>query len=923
MTVRKGTSVTEHEGRERGRGWTRISILTVGVLLVVGGIFGGLASTALAGHVNPVPSVRSPHDGHRLSARPALVKLYLGSARLVGARLNGRHIEDDLGRGRRAAPCVGTPVALTRGATCKLRASPSHGLRYGVNVLKARFKRHHHLRVRTVHFRVARHRPLAAAGRDQYVVPGSRVRLNGRASLMPPWLRQRLVRSGRRYRWHLVHAPGASHGKLTGAHTPTPSIKVKRHGKYKVRLNVTAPGGRTGSDSVTVWSANQGAQGSDSAPLVGVDTMATEGGQQGVELHTYRSDTGVPNCPKDIYSSLGFSCFYPDPGQGHEWVQLLVLNRQDLSLVANKPFYCNQATRTPKEYDFDTNLGSASCIKPLFDYVTSLNDNVLVIAVNQPGDGTNKKEQPPVGIGAALSGGYSEGDRTLNLGIGATRWLDAIRNGQDLPPAVRGTFSAIGVPGWKTGGISKLPQDPGSWDPRGSGRLETNIAVNNLARYAPFDPVDDDEAHSPLVKVLTKQSTPWPTATAGQAAALSAIGASDRVGLTSDPRAFYYTAKPTEDWAADLTAIDRLRYTDLGPSPGFTQDDFNWAQDELHREVFWITKVNTYVNALAMPYDGASKTLWSDFQKDVSDIVNTETSNGAGAKVWAGAKAVFEGLVDLIPGAGTAYKWSEGAVFAAEAIVAVYHTGVDFAELGGEPADSGFQTEAAELGKKLGDRLDEAETEIRVRFRNIIVADYGKLKTVALCSTSSSGCDDTQPGWSLTNNGVANMQTVLKMGLQREIFTELVPAKFPLALGLTPVTQSYVGSGLDASNWCQPVPPFEQTTATYLWPSVDWSYWRNVDPSERPSGNTTITPIVLTAGDPGLFATWKAASWTVFGRMFDPIDPSGNFDKGGLAINEAQFMTSKYGVTPGAARTEHFEYAPDASFPKGCHWRGT
>jgi len=914
-----------NEGMERRSRWAGIPTVVVAVL-AAGATFAGSASPALAGHVNRKPSVRAPRDGQKLPARPSLVKLYMGSAKLAQASLNGRRIEDDL-KGRRggsAAPCVGVPVALSRGVACKLRASPSHGLRYGKNVLKARFKRHHNVRVRRVHFRVGHHRPLAAAGRNTFSVPGSRVRLSGRASLMPSAMRRRNARSakhpGLSYRWRLVHTPRGSHGKLTRARTATPVLRLGAHGRYKVRLTVTDPAGRTGTDSVTVHSANQGSQGSDTAPLVGVDTMATVGGQQGVELDTYRGDIGVPNCPHDIYSNGAFSCFYPDPGQGHEWAQILVLNRQDLSVVANKPFYCNQATQHPQEYDFYVSDPSAAiqCAVTVANYINSLNDNALVIVANQPGDGTNKQEQPPVGLGAILTGGFKLGDRELNLGINAAGWFNAPDHGQHLPQAVRGTFSAIGVPGWKTGGISKLSQDPGSW---GAGRMQTHIAVNNLARYAPFDPVTDDEAGSPLIKVLTQDPKPWPTATGTQAAAFSAI--SDKVGMTSDPRGFYYSAKPTEEWAADLTGIDRLRYTDLGTSPGFTEADFTWAQDELHQEVFWITKVNSYVNALAMPYEGASKTLWSDFADDVNKIVNTQTSNGTGAKVWAGAKAVFEGLVDLIPGAGAAFKWSEGAVFAAEAIVATYHAGVDIAEVAGEPADGGFESDAADLGKKLADRLDAAETEIRVRFRNVIVADYGKLRTVALCSTSSAACDDPQHGWNLTNNNVTNMETVLKMGLQREIYTELVPAKFPLALGLTPVTQSYVEGGLDAYKWCKPIPPFEHTTGLYQWPSVDWDYWKDIDYTERPTRAATITPIVLTAGDPGLFGTWKAASWTVFGRMFDSIDPSGDFNKGGLAIPETEFMADSYKITAGQRNTDHFEYAPNASFPSGCHWEGT
>jgi hypothetical protein len=900
-------------GKEAMPGRTRLLILALAAL-VLGGMFCGLASQALARPHGPSPSVLSPRDGHRLPARPAMVKLYLGSAKLMGARLNGRKIENDLGRGHRMAPCVGTPVALTRGALCKLRTSPSHGLRYGANELRMRLKRHGKVRVRTVHFRVGHHRPLAAAGRDRYAVPGSRVRLNGRASLTPSAQRQH-ARFGKHaplsYRWRLVHAPRGSHGRITGAHTATPNLKLGRHGAYRVRLTVTGPGGRTGADSVVVRSENQGAQGADATPLVGVDTMATEGGKQGVELQTYRSDAGLPNCPQDIYSNGTFSCFYPDPGQGHEWVQLLVLNREDLSVFANKAFDCQQATQIPKERDFLSNPASLNCVVGLASYIDGLQDDKLVIAVNQPGDGTNKQEQPPVGLGALLSGEFQSNGRSVGgLGIDATGWIDAVRNGQDLPPAVRGTLSAIGVPGWKDGGAWNLSQDPGSW---GTGRLQTNIAVNNAVRYAPFEPATNDQTHSPLVKVLTQKPTPWPTATANQAAAFSAIG--KRVGLTDDPRAFYYTAA-NENWAADLTAINALQPRDF---PSLDPADFSWAQTQLGTEVFWITKVDKYVGALAEPYETTQKTVWASFG-EVTANVNNATSNGTSAKVWAGAKDVFESLVDLIPGAGTAFKWSEGAVFAAETLVAVYHTGMDFAELGGEPADSGFQVDAAKLGDNLTTRLNEAEEEIRVRFFNIIVADYGKLRTVALCSAAIDGCDNSQSGWSFTKNGIANMEKFLKMGFQRDLYTELVPAKYPLALGLTPVSQNRASDARDhAGKFCGPISPFTGSTGVYLWSTVERNYWRTRVSGEPPS-IWAFTPVVLTTGDPGFFGTWEVANWTVFGRMFDSIDPGGDFLKGGLGMDEAKFFVDHY-PSKYPKQSDHFSYWPETSLGNDkCGW---
>ena len=57
-------------------------------------------------------------------------------------------------------------------------------------------------------------------------------------------------------------------------------------------------------------------------------------------LHTYRNANGasaLPGCPDTVPDPMdkGDSCFYADPSNGTQWVQVLVLQRSDLSLVSN------------------------------------------------------------------------------------------------------------------------------------------------------------------------------------------------------------------------------------------------------------------------------------------------------------------------------------------------------------------------------------------------------------------------------------------------------------------------------------------------------------------------------------------------------------------------------------------------------------
>jgi hypothetical protein len=67
------------------------------VLFALGAVAGALASQTVARRTGrPVPSVLTPRDGHRVTARPIAIRVQLGGARLVGAKLNRRGILSQL-----------------------------------------------------------------------------------------------------------------------------------------------------------------------------------------------------------------------------------------------------------------------------------------------------------------------------------------------------------------------------------------------------------------------------------------------------------------------------------------------------------------------------------------------------------------------------------------------------------------------------------------------------------------------------------------------------------------------------------------------------------------------------------------------------------------------------------------------------------
>lgn len=406
------------QGMERRKRWGRVPILAVAAV-AVGATLGLSSPPALAGRVSPKPSVRAPREGQRLPARPALLKLYMGTAKFAGARLNGRHVGDDflLGRPAKGDGCP-RDVRSTRGRTCRLRASPSHGLRYGANVLRARFKRHKSVSVRKIRFRVARNRPLAAAGRDgKYGDPGQRIHLNGRRSLIPPPVRHRLADSGTRarlrYRWQLMSAPHGSDAKLTGAHTARPSLKLGKIGRYKVRLTVTAPGGRTGSDSVLVQSETQGVPGgvqTDRAPAVWIDTMAFAPG----------SDQSAIKVGDQYYTS-----------ENDSWAQLVVLDRQTLKPIEGD--LANQSYQCPTAED----LGCEDYAEAELKHdLASLPSTDLAIVANPY---NRSQSDDPFQLAHNLE------ESLTRIGVAPTGFND------DYFQSSLGAISAIGVPGTTPG----------------------------------------------------------------------------------------------------------------------------------------------------------------------------------------------------------------------------------------------------------------------------------------------------------------------------------------------------------------------------------------------------------------------------------------------------------------------------------------
>jgi hypothetical protein len=605
-----------------------------------------------------------------------------------------------------------------------------------------------------------------------------------------------------------------------------------------------------------------------SPPQVLIETMETNLNQRGVALQTTTA-TPLPGCPAEVKVVPGVSrCFYADQKPG-SWVQLVVLNRSTLALVSNTDIACPEATQKNSEAVF--NSSGYSCTLALSNFIGSLNSGDLVIAVNQP-DGSDPKAQPPVGLDAVL------GSVGSNKGIGGSPSWFLESNGQSpkkVIAPVRGTYSIVGVPGWAPGtAVTKASSDFGT---ARSGALDTVWAVNNSTLYVPFEINSSlDVNDSPILRDLTLPGAYWPENFGRQHAdpkpyyALQAI--SKALGLGPDPRAQFYSKPLDFYWGNIENELSKLKFDDVKTNPPtFNADQFSAEKKEFAKEIIWVTSVTNYLKLLAAPAAGSTAALWVTFNSAES-TVNAGASSPASAEVVANALTVVSGIAaiaGILPKAAGVYGTIVGTA---------YHAALDTASIASRSAALPTKVLTTQLASTLAERLNAAQNEIQLYWRNIIVSNYDELRDAGECITHAPQCPDPSPNWSITSQSNAKVQSLLNLSLEREVYTGLVPARFNLMIRFIGSQPYKDDPGMFCLSTILKTHPFASDTG--LWESgrqTDGKYVLNV---------LTNQPSELT----GTFVTLKKS---IFTKMFSPVNEN-DLGAGGLGINEKTFMQDSY-----------------------------
>jgi hypothetical protein len=329
---------------------------------------------------------------------------------LLGVRLQARRVRTGrvrarlvLGRGAKLRGWLNgrrlRPAALGSRRRRMVVLDGDEGLRFGRNRLRLLgFSEKGRFDLERRNVVVRRTRPIPAAGRNRRARLRHAVTLDAR--------RSRAAHAGRplAYSWRIVRAPKGSKARIRGAHGARPRLRPDRVGTYRVRLVVrevsagrsgaSAAAGRRSTATLTVAAVPD-----ISAGGVPIDTIGGAGVTLGAPLNkTYSASESAV-------------------------IQLVVLDRQDLSLVANNSYGGDEAGTGQllsdlRTYD-DSRLAIIATPPQSFPYIAGL-DN-LNAALEFIG-GQALEQGPQFGLSAIGVPGLGAGNGgTQNSDLGDQR----------------------------------------------------------------------------------------------------------------------------------------------------------------------------------------------------------------------------------------------------------------------------------------------------------------------------------------------------------------------------------------------------------------------------------------------------------------------------------------------------------------------
>lgn len=276
--------------------------------------------------------------------------------------------------------------------------------------------------------------------------------------------------------------------------------------------------------------------------------------------------------------------------------------------------------------------------------------------------------------------------------------------------------------------------------------LAGTLSRNDAGWFTPETLLDPNKQFNDLLFSIAYQPpTPWfeddPSQPADKrneyAAALAYIGG--QLNL-SDIRAAYYGAADSVTWSDKRTDVKALAYP---KNKGLNEQVFNQVKVDLYDEFEWVDTVKTFFGDLADPFQQSTTHTYVDLSNISDDILVKQLKilEPEDVNTTPALLSVISDLLEVseVPGVSQ--------IGAALSVVG------EIASLGGEfsgaPLEKAVTIKTDELAQNL---LDDGTARMNnlIRLRNVVLADRGKLKSIA------SHDPTKEPDWNPGNTDTIN-----------------------------------------------------------------------------------------------------------------------------------------------------------------------
>jgi hypothetical protein len=525
-------------------------------------------------------------------------------------------------------------------------------------------------------------------------------------------------------------------------------------------------------------------------------------------------------------------------------------------------------------------------------------------------------------------------DQQENVNDAAARLVDQIEalGGtrtaafQALAPGVTKSGASYTLIGWSGAGTAKGVESQGNTTTPAWGlnkaalsgsfvrgddfRFEVGDTAPSELRFG----APDHEAGQKVQETLVQPATPWPctrgTPCPGTSPADGGAGQEAAVGYISQAlfgnnpvRTYYWTSGyGPQFWNGKRDKIDGLTYPSSGQNSAgerFTTADLEAVKPQLRQEITWMLQVREYMAELASPFEKGALQSWSDLQATIPAVDKLVTGNDID-KAEATAEAIFNGARE----AATAIPEVGEVIGAANA---VYDTAMEITKIFAkdlESADEPFPVAAGDVGSELVKRLNTARSTLTDQIANAIVADYGKLSTVGACYLKEETCPDDPRIWAFEDKDQKAAAKALRYGTAVSNYEAIVPARWRLwqlapechgSLSYTCWETDFETSGFRFANVC-PFLNLPQSAKMIRPLRRDMPHYRNASGFGSSTNDIWHVYALGNVSGAGIVGDWFGTELPgdFLKRVFDPIDPGGVFEQGGLGVQPEQFFLGNF-----------------------------